>query len=51
VQLTTLEVEVDNLRGAAINDIVVLSSIKGRMVELAWALGGGDMGGCSRATG
>jgi NAD+ kinase len=44
VPLTTLEVEVDGLRGAAINDVVVLSSIKGRMVELAWALGGEDMG-------
>ena len=43
VQLATLEVEVDGLRGAAINDVVVLSSIKGRMVELAWALGGEDM--------
>jgi NAD+ kinase len=44
VHLTTLEVEVDELRAAAINDVVVLSSIKGRMVELAWAIGGEDMG-------
>ena len=44
VHLTTLEVEVDGIRGAAINDVVVLSSTRGRMVELAWALGGEDMG-------
>jgi NAD+ kinase len=44
VQLTTLEVEADGQRGAAVNDAVVLSSIKGRMVELAWALGGEDLG-------
>jgi NAD+ kinase len=44
VQLTTLEVEVEGLKGAAVNDVVVLSSVRGRMVELAWALGGEDMG-------
>jgi NAD+ kinase len=44
VHLTTLEVEVNGIRGAAVNDVVVLSSIRGRMVELAWALGGEDMG-------
>lgn len=44
VHLTTLEVEVDGTRGAAVNDVVVLSSIRGRMVELSWALGGEDMG-------
>jgi NAD+ kinase len=44
VQLTTLEVEVDGLKGSALNDVVALSSIRGRMVELAWALGGEDMG-------
>jgi NAD+ kinase len=44
VHLTTLEVEVDGLRAAAINDVVVLTSIRGRMVELAWAIGGEDMG-------
>src|SRR2546423_7514077 len=48
VHLTTLEVEVDDVRAAAINDVVVLSSIKGRMVELAWAIGGGGMGGQPR---
>src|SRR5207244_1802042 len=45
VHLTTLEVAVGGSRAAAINDVVVLSSIKGRMVELAWAIGGEDMGG------
>jgi len=44
VQLTTLDAEADGQRSAAVNDVVVLSSIKGRMVELAWALGGEDLG-------
>jgi NAD+ kinase len=44
VALTTLEVEVNGVRAAAINDVVALSSIRGRMVELAWAIGGEDMG-------
>jgi NAD+ kinase len=44
VQLATLEVEADGARAGAINDVVVLSSIRGRMVELAWALGGEDLG-------
>jgi NAD+ kinase len=44
VQLATLEVETHGTRGAAVNDVVVLSGIKGRMVELAWALGGEDLG-------
>jgi len=44
VQLTTLEVEADGTRAAAVNDVVVLSAIKGRMIELAWAIGGEDLG-------
>jgi NAD+ kinase len=44
VQLATLEVEVQRLKGAAVNDVVVLSSTRGRMVELGWVLGGEDMG-------
>src|SRR4051794_27032771 len=44
VQLTTLDVEADGARAAAVNDVVVLSSIKGRMIELAWAVGGEDLG-------
>jgi NAD+ kinase len=44
VPLTTLEVMVAGSRAAAVNDVVALSSIKGRMVELAWAIDGEDMG-------
>ncbi len=44
VQLTTLDVEADRARASAVNDIVVLSSLRGRMVELGWALGGEDLG-------
>jgi NAD+ kinase len=44
VQLTTLEVEADGARGAAVNDVVVLSGIKGRMIELGWSVGGEDLG-------
>jgi len=44
VQLPTLEVEVDGRRGAAINDVVVLSAIRGRMVEVGWSVGGEDLG-------
>ena len=43
-ELTTLEVTTNGSRGAAINDIVVLSGIKGRMVELGWSVGGEDLG-------
>ena len=44
VQLTTLDVEAGTARASAVNDIVVLSSIRGRMVELGWAVGGEDLG-------
>src|SRR5690242_6625895 len=44
VQLTTLAVEAVGVRAPAVNDVVVLSSIKGRMIELAWAFGGVDLG-------
>ena len=44
VQLTTLDVEADGARATAVNDVVVLSSIRGRMIELAWAVGGEDLG-------
>jgi NAD+ kinase len=43
-ELTTLEVETNGARRAAVNDVVVLSGIRGRMVELAWSLGGEDLG-------
>jgi NAD+ kinase len=42
--LSTLDVEAGGMRGTAVNDVVVLSSVRGRMVELAWALGGEDLG-------
>jgi NAD+ kinase len=42
--LSTLHVEVENQRTLAVNDVVVLSSIRGRMIELAWAVGGEDLG-------
>jgi NAD+ kinase len=44
VQLTTLDVEAGAARASAVNDAVVLSSIRGRMVELGWAVGGEDLG-------
>jgi NAD+ kinase len=44
VELTTLDVDVDGERAAAVNDVVVLSATRGRMVELAWALGGEALG-------
>ena len=44
VELTTLNVEAGDVRAAAINDVVVLSSTRGRMVELSWAVGGEDLG-------
>jgi len=45
VQLTTLDVEAGKAaRASAVNDVVVLSSIRGRMVELGWAVGGEDLG-------
>jgi NAD+ kinase len=44
VPLTTLDAEAGSIRDSAVNDVVVLSSVRGRMVELAWALGGEDLG-------
>src|SRR5204863_927793 len=44
VELPTLEAEVEGRRTSALNDVVALSSIRGRMVELQWALGGEDLG-------
>lgn len=44
VPLTTLDVEAGTIRDSAVNDVVVLSSVRGRMIELAWALGGEDLG-------
>jgi len=44
VELPTLEMRLDGERHIAVNDIVATSSILGRMVELAWAVGGEDLG-------
>jgi NAD+ kinase len=44
VELPTLQVRLDGKRHVAVNDVVVTSSILGRMVELAWAIGGEDLG-------
>jgi NAD+ kinase len=44
VELPTLEVRLDGERHVAVNDVVVTSSTLGRMVELAWAIGGEDLG-------
>ncbi len=44
IPLTTLDVEAGSARDSGVNDVVALSSVRGRMVELAWALGGEDLG-------
>jgi NAD+ kinase len=44
VELPTLEVELAGGQHVAVNDVVVTSATLGRMVELAWAVGGEDLG-------
>jgi NAD+ kinase len=44
VELPTLELELDGSRYVAVNDVVVTSATLGRMVELAWSIGGEDLG-------
>ena len=44
VELPTLEVRLDGERHVAVNDVVATSSTLGRMVELAWAVAGEDLG-------
>jgi NAD+ kinase len=44
VELPTLEAELRGERHAAVNDIVAASSVIGRMVHLAWAIGGEELG-------
>src|SRR5262249_16754179 len=44
VPLTTLDGEAKGARASAINDVVTVSSLRGRMVELGWAIGGEDLG-------
>ena len=44
VELPTLDIEAGAHRHVAVNDIVIASSIIGRMIELGWAVGGEDLG-------
>jgi NAD+ kinase len=44
VELPTLEAEIDGGTRVAVNDVVITSSILGRMVELGWAVGNEDLG-------
>jgi NAD+ kinase len=44
VELPTLDVTVDGGEAVAINDTVCATSTIGRMVELAWSVGGEDLG-------
>ena len=44
VELPTLDVTVDGVEAVAINDTVCATSTIGRMVELAWSVGGEDLG-------
>ncbi len=44
IELPTLDVEVDGRRQSAVNDVVAASSAVGRMVELAWSVGGEPLG-------
>jgi NAD+ kinase len=43
-ELSTLDVEFDERRLPAVNDVVCTNSVPGRMVEVAWAVGGEDLG-------
>src|SRR4029077_6912914 len=44
VELPTLDVAMDGIESVAINDVVCATSTIGRRVELAWAVGGADLG-------
>jgi NAD+ kinase len=43
-ELATLELTLDGETFVAVNDVVATSSTLGRMIELAWAIGGEDLG-------
>jgi len=43
-ELPTLEVELNGVRRAAVNDVVAASAVVGRMVELSWRVGEEDLG-------
>jgi NAD+ kinase len=44
IEQPTLEAQLDGKTLAAVNDVVVTSSILGRMIELGWAIAGEDLG-------
>jgi NAD+ kinase len=44
IELPTLEAEVGRERHVAVNDVVAASSVIGRMVHLAWGIGGEELG-------
>jgi NAD+ kinase len=44
VELATLEVDVGGSTFPAVNDAVALSAVRGKMVELGWAVAGEDLG-------
>jgi NAD+ kinase len=44
VDLPTLDVNVDGVEAVAVNDVVCATSQIGRMMELAWSVGGEDLG-------
>jgi NAD+ kinase len=44
IELPTLELELDGERRLAVNDVVAASASVGRMVELAWSVGGESLG-------
>lgn len=44
VKLSTVDVEVNDTQATAVNDVVALSAVRGRMVELGWSVGGEDLG-------
>jgi NAD+ kinase len=43
-ELPTLDVDTGGERRVAVNDVVVASSIVGRMIELGWSIGGEELG-------
>src|SRR4051812_15586976 len=44
VELPTLRLDLNGDRYVAVNDVVATSATLGRMIELAWAVGGEDLG-------
>lgn len=46
-ELPTLQARAGSEEHVAVNDVVVASSIVGRMIELGWAIGGEDLGALS----